>query len=125
MINITLSIHNPIELAEREKGAWLVKIGQWLGEDIPAQVYQAVGEQLSGAIRQSLAEKGLLADVAYQLRQDGESSPESLTLTIELRNALEFLERQIITQLTEELPQQLQAHGVQATLWPKEAKCPG
>ena len=120
MIQISIVLSNTIQVA-KEKNS-LAGIASYF-INVPVRVANEIGKTLEEQLPKGLISRGVLAVVCCRSSvEDGEAK---VTLTIEVQNALELVERRIIDQLPGELQEVLKKEGIQARITPDNCEVRG
>jgi hypothetical protein len=120
MIQISIVLSNTIQVA-KEKNS-LAGIASYF-INVPVRVANEIGKTLEEQLPKGLIPYGVQAVVCSRSSvEDGEAK---VTLTIEVQNALELVERRIIDQLPDELQEVLKKEGIQARITPDNCEVRG
>jgi hypothetical protein len=111
MVQITMKLSNTMEVAKTQSA--LASMASYF-IDIPARVAEEIGKKLEEELPKALIPRGVRAIVrSCPGVEDGEAS---VTLTIEVQNALELVEQQILEHLPGELQKALKQEGIEARI---------
>lgn len=113
MIQISIVLSNTMQVAQEKNS--LASIANYF-IDVPVRVANEIGKTLEEQLPKGLISHGVLAVVCC--RSSVENGEAKVTLTIEVQNALELIERGIIDQLPGELQEALKKEGIQARIVP-------
>jgi hypothetical protein len=113
MIQVSIVLSNTMQIA-KEKNR-LAGIASYF-IDVPARVANEIGKTLEEELPRGLILHGVQAVVcSHSSVENGEAK---VTLTLEVQNALELVERKIIDQLPGELQEALKKERIQARVTP-------
>jgi hypothetical protein len=113
MIQISIVLSNTIQVA-KEKNS-LAGIASYF-INVPVRVANEIGKTLEEQLPKGLIPHGV--QVVVCSRSSVEGGEAKVTLTIEVQNALELVERRIMDQLPGELQEVLKKEGIQARITP-------
>ena len=113
MIQISIVLSNTMQIA-KEKNSLAGIVSYFI--DVPARVANEIGKTLEEELPKGLIPYGVQAVVcSHSHVENGEAK---ITLTIDVQNALELVEKRIIDQLPGELQGVLKKEGIQAQVTP-------
>jgi hypothetical protein len=113
MIQISIVLSNTMQVAKGKNR--LAGIASYF-VDVPARVANEIGKTLEEELPKGLTPYGVQAIVCSH--SNVENGEAKITLSIEVQNALELVEKEIITQLPGELQEVLKREGIQARVTP-------
>jgi hypothetical protein len=113
MIQISIVLSNTMQIAKKKNR--LAGIASYF-IDVPARVANEIGKTLAEELPKGLIPHGVQAVVCSH--SNVENGEAQITLTINVQNALELVEKRIIDQLPGELQEVLKREGIQAQVTP-------
>jgi hypothetical protein len=113
MIQISIVLSNTMQIAKKKNS--LAGIASYF-INVPARVANEIGKTLEEALPKGLIPHGVQAVVCSH--SNVENGEAKITLSIEVQNALELVEKRIIDQLPGELQEVLKKEGIQAQVTP-------